>query len=175
MRWSRAAKSKPDWWRSIPVKVLRSSKSQEMFAGPVRHRSEGQHRQRVGARLRRLQDLEYRHSDNRYRCLLQWPNQATGVASNEVRGADDLSLCGVHGGWRSSSGGGSIRDSYHLAGVYSGRILYGESPADLPVQQSKPRWRIVNLRAAKALGIGVPASFKGCRLLAVGPEGANHQ
>lgn len=57
--------------------------------------------------------------------------------------------------------GGSIKDSYHLAGVYAGRILHGEKPADLPVQQSTKVELIVNLKAAKALGISVPASLLG--------------
>jgi putative tryptophan/tyrosine transport system substrate-binding protein len=57
--------------------------------------------------------------------------------------------------------GGSVTDSYHLAGAYAGRILRGESPADLPVQQSTKVELIVNLKAAKALGITVPASLLG--------------
>lgn len=57
--------------------------------------------------------------------------------------------------------GGSIKDSYRLAGAYAGRILHGEKPADLPVQQSTKVELIVNLKAAKALGITVPASLLG--------------
>jgi putative ABC transport system substrate-binding protein len=57
--------------------------------------------------------------------------------------------------------GGSVKDSYHLAGVYTGRILKGEKPADLPVQQSTKVQLIVNLRTAKALGIAVPLSLLG--------------
>jgi putative ABC transport system substrate-binding protein len=57
--------------------------------------------------------------------------------------------------------GGSVKDSYHLAGVYTGRILKGEKPADLPVQQSTKVELIVNLRAAKTLGITVPLSLLG--------------
>lgn len=55
--------------------------------------------------------------------------------------------------------GGSIKDSYHLAGAYTGRILHGEKPADLPVQQSTKVELIVNLKAAKALGVAIPASL----------------
>lgn len=52
--------------------------------------------------------------------------------------------------------GGSLTDSYRLAGVYAARILKGEKPADLPVQQSTKVDFIINLKTAKALGITVP-------------------
>ncbi len=57
--------------------------------------------------------------------------------------------------------GGSIKDAYHTAGVYAGRILKGEKPGDLPVQQSTKVELIANLKTAKVLGINVPLSLLG--------------
>jgi putative ABC transport system substrate-binding protein len=58
-----------------------------------------------------------------------------------------------------ASYGGNVPDAVRLAGRYTGRILKGENPADLPVQQVTKIDLILNLKTAKALGLTVPQSI----------------
>lgn len=57
--------------------------------------------------------------------------------------------------------GDSLTDPYHRLGLYTGRILKGEKPVDLPVQQSTKVELIINLKTAKGLGITVPLALLG--------------
>jgi putative ABC transport system substrate-binding protein len=57
--------------------------------------------------------------------------------------------------------GADLADSFRQAGVYSGKILKGAKPADLPVQQVVKVELVINLKTAKALGLTVPLLLLG--------------
>ena len=55
--------------------------------------------------------------------------------------------------------GPNLADAVRLGGTYVGRILKGEKPANLPVQQATRVETVLNLKAARALGLTVPATL----------------
>jgi putative tryptophan/tyrosine transport system substrate-binding protein len=57
--------------------------------------------------------------------------------------------------------GANLADGYRLVGVYTGKILDGTSPADLPIQQSTKFELVINLKTAKALGVEIPPELFG--------------
>jgi putative ABC transport system substrate-binding protein len=76
--------------------------------------------------------------------------------------AESYSVPAIYGGRQAPESGGlisygaSLGDAYRQAGVYTARILKGESPADMPVVRPAKVELVINLKAAKKLGIAVP-------------------
>ena len=90
-------------------------------------------------------------------------SQSTKIA--ELAARYNMPVCGEiselprNGGLLSY--GADLADAYRLSGTYTGRVLKGEKPADLPVQQSTKFEMIVNLKTAKTLGITIPLPLLG--------------
>jgi putative tryptophan/tyrosine transport system substrate-binding protein len=90
--------------------------------------------------------------------LVYWANQIIPLAAHYALPAIyDFHEMVEAGGLISYEG--DFRDALRVASTYVGRILMGEKPADLPVQQSTRIKVVLNLKTAKALGLTVPQSI----------------
>jgi putative tryptophan/tyrosine transport system substrate-binding protein len=84
------------------------------------------------------------------------PRSTARHAMPAIHQARDFALAGGL-----MSYGGSFLESHRQAGVYTGRILKGDKPADLPVQQVTKVELLINLKTAKTLGVTFPLALSG--------------
>jgi putative ABC transport system substrate-binding protein len=130
--------------------------------------------QSIGQRIEILQARTDRDIDGAFARLIDLQAHALIVAPNSLFAtqADQLiALAARHAVptlyWRREfaqagglmSYGSSLADAFRVVGVYAGRILKGEKPGDLPVQQPTKFELVVNAKAAKAIGLAIPEAF----------------
>jgi len=130
--------------------------------------------QSIGQRIEILQARTDRDIDDAFARLIDLRTHALIVAPNSlfVTQADQLiALAARHAiptlYWRREfaqagglmSYGSDLADAFRVVGVYAGRILKGEKPGDLPVQQPTRFELVVNVKAAKAIGLAISEAF----------------
>jgi putative ABC transport system substrate-binding protein len=130
--------------------------------------------QSIGQRIEILQARTDRDIDAAFALLIDLRTHALIVAPNSlfVTQADQLiALAARHAiptlYWRREfaqagglmSYGSDLADAFRVVGVYAGRILKGEKPGDLPVQQPTRFELVVNVKAAKAIGLAISEAF----------------
>jgi putative ABC transport system substrate-binding protein len=90
--------------------------------------------------------------------MIGWADQIAALAlRHEIPSMFGNRVNAVAGGMMSYDA--SVTDSYRQVGVYVGRVLKGENPADLPVVQPTRFEFVINLKTAKALNLTIPESF----------------
>jgi ABC transporter substrate binding protein len=90
-------------------------------------------------------------------CVIHSVSIGRSSNSHKVVAAQQLSLT-RRSDARNCMSGANVAEAWHLVGTYAGRILKGEKPGDLPVQQSVKVEFVVNLKSAKALGLTIPTA-----------------
>jgi len=130
----------------------------------------------LGRQLRVLNASTDRDLDSAFAALAQLKADALIIGPSTLFSARSEQLGALAarhkvpaiGLWPEFAAGGGLlsygsdeTEYYRLVGIYTGRILKGEKPAELPVQQSAKVKLIINLKTAKALGITVPLSLLG--------------